>query len=85
MSPVDLCRLKSVIRRVSVRDLIDAAGVAAQLGLRHRNSVSTYMNRYPDFPRPVVDTGTKRCRLWSRTEVDGWLRSRREAGKVRGR
>ncbi|MGH9090019.1 MAG: hypothetical protein ACRDZR_01350 [Acidimicrobiales bacterium] len=72
-------------RRVSVQDLIDAAGVAAQLGLTHRNSVSTYMKRYPDFPRPVVDTGAKRCRLWSRTDVDEWLRTRRDAGKVRGR
>jgi hypothetical protein len=59
-------------RRVVVEDLIDVAAVARLLGLSHRNSVTTYLNRYRNFPPPVVDTGRRRCRLWSRKEVKKW-------------
>jgi glutathione-regulated potassium-efflux system ancillary protein KefG len=72
-------------RRVDVDDLIDAHQVAARLGLSHRNSVATYMTRYADFPRPVIDTGSGRCRLWSRKAVDRWRAQRLNAGKVRKR
>jgi predicted DNA-binding transcriptional regulator AlpA len=72
-------------RKVDVDDLIDAHEVADQLGLSHRNSVATYMTRYPDFPRPVVDTGLGRCRLWSRKDVDRWRVQRQNEGKVRRR
>lgn len=53
-------------------DLVDAAQVAELLGLRHRNSVSTYVRRYQDFPRPLVDRGARRDRFWSRAEVLHW-------------
>ncbi len=53
-------------------DLVDATEVAGLLGLRHRNSVSTYMKRYQDFPRPVVDRGPRRGRFWVRAEVLHW-------------
>lgn len=72
-------------RKVDVDDLIDAYAVADRLGLSHRNSVATYMNRYPDFPKPVVDTGLTRCRLWSRVDIDRWRKARKAAGKVRSR
>lgn len=72
-------------RLISVDDLIDARAVAAAMGLTHRNSVATYLRRYHDFPRPVVETGPGRCRLWSRTEIDSWIATRRKAGKVRVR
>lgn len=58
---------------------MDAAAVASRLGLRHRNSVATYLHRYADFPKPVVDTGSGRCKLWSRPDVDAWIRSHRAA------
>jgi glutathione-regulated potassium-efflux system ancillary protein KefG len=74
-----------VSRTIAVDDLIDAAHVAAAIGLTHRNSVATYMRRYRDFPRPLVETEGGRCRLWSRAEVEQWLASRRTAGKVRHR
>ena len=35
---------------VDIEDLLDTSQVAALLGLSHRNSVVTYMNRYPEFP-----------------------------------
>ena len=69
---------------ISVDDLVDTTAVASAVGLTHRNSVATYMRRYRDFPRPLVETGGGRCRLWSRTEVDQWIALRRSAGRVRG-
>lgn len=65
--------------RVATEDLIDAQGVAAILGLSQRNTVSGYQRRYPDMPRPVVDLGRGRPRLWLRAEIDAWARARRES------
>jgi predicted DNA-binding transcriptional regulator AlpA len=62
-------------RTVDTDDLIDAAGVAAILGLSHRNSVRVYRRRYDNFPEPVVDLGAGRCLLWLRSEVESWARS----------
>jgi glutathione-regulated potassium-efflux system ancillary protein KefG len=59
---------------VEVGDLIDAQGVAALLGLAQRNTVSRYQRRYPDMPRPVIDLGRGRPRLWLRSQVIGWMR-----------
>ena len=53
-------------------DLIDARGIADLLGLSHPNSVSTYQRRYTDMPRPVVDLGVGRPRLWSRSQIEDW-------------
>ena len=61
--------------RVNTEDLIDAQEVAELLGLSHRNSVSTYQRRYPDMPRPVVERGGGRTRLWLRSEIERWARS----------
>jgi glutathione-regulated potassium-efflux system ancillary protein KefG len=62
--------------RVRTEDLIDAEGVAELLGLSHRNSVNTYLRRYSDMPRPVVDLGRGRPRLWLRPDIEKWLRNR---------
>lgn len=59
---------------VRTEDLIDAVGVAELLGLSHRNSVSTYQHRYPDMPRPAVDLGPSRSRLWLRSKIIEWAR-----------
>lgn len=64
--------------KVETTDLIDAHGVAEILGLAHRNSVSAYQRRYPDMPRPVVDLGRGRPRLWLRTEIAAWQALRLE-------
>ncbi len=58
--------------RVRTEDLIDASDVAALLGLSTRTSVSVYQKRYPDMPKPVVDMGRGRCKLWLRAEVVQW-------------
>lgn len=59
-------------RTIDVDDLIDANEVARLLGLAHRNSVTTYLNRYSDMPRPMVEIRVSRIRLWSRPEIVSW-------------
>lgn len=67
--------------RVNTEDLVDAYGVAGLLGLANRTSVSVYQRRYPDMPRPVVDLGAGRPRLWLRSEIAAWAkRTRRNPG-----
>ncbi len=64
---------------MSTEDLIGAAEVAKLLGLSHHNSVTTYLRRYEDFPRPVVDLPGSRVRLWICQEVIRWRDDRRRA------
>jgi glutathione-regulated potassium-efflux system ancillary protein KefG len=64
---------------INTDDLLDAQGVADLLGLRHPNSVHTYLRRYPDMPRPVLDLGPGRPRLWLRPQVEQWRLGRRMA------
>lgn len=61
---------------VHTKQLIDARAVAELLGLAHANSVSLYQRRYRDMPRPVVDLGSGRPRLWLLPDVKRWLRER---------
>ena len=61
-------------RRVDVDDLIDSHAVAELLGLAQFNTVSAYQRRYPEMPRPVVDMGKGRCKLWSRSDVMRWAK-----------
>jgi len=61
---------------VRTEDLIDARTIATLLGLSHPNSVSTYLHRYPEMPRPVLDLGPGRPRLWLRPHIDAWMARR---------
>jgi predicted DNA-binding transcriptional regulator AlpA len=63
--------------RVELDDLLNAAEVAALLGLAHRQAIATYRRRYPDFPAPVIAKGT--CVLWHRPDVEAWQRTRSSA------
>lgn len=63
-------------RKVEVDDLVDASEAAELLGLAHRNTVSVYQRRYPEMPRPVVDRGGGRTKLWLRSELEAWMRRR---------
>ena len=65
-------------RRVDPEDLIDAEAVAKLIGVAHRNTVSVYQKRYPEMPRPVVDLGRGRCKLWLKDEIEVWAK---EAGR----
>lgn len=66
-----------MVPKVDTEDLIGAAEVAKLLGLSHHNSVTTYLHRYADFPRPVVDLSESRIRLWLRQDILGWRESRK--------
>lgn len=68
---------------IDTDDLIDALGVAELLGLAHRNTVSQYLIRYPEMPRPVVDLGRGRPRLWLRSEIGQWAAERRDLRRTR--
>ena len=57
-------------------DLIGAAEVQAILKLSHPSSVTTYLKRYDDFPRPVVDLSESRIRLWVRQDIERWHEAR---------
>ena len=59
---------------VNTDDLIDAQTVAEILGLAHRNTVSAYQKRYPKMPRPVLNLGRGRPRLWLRSQIEVWAR-----------
>lgn len=71
--------------RVATEDLIDAQGVAEILGLAQRNTVSAYQRRYEDMPRPTVDLGPGRPRLWLRPAIERWAAKRRQRGQARSR
>lgn len=72
-------------RLVDPDDLIDSRTVSELLGLSHVNSVSLYQRRYQDMPRPVVDLGPGRVRLWLRSEVLAWWNQHRENRRSGGR
>lgn len=61
---------------VNTEDLADSQELARIMGLSHANSVSLYQRRYPDMPRPVVDLGRGRSRLWLRPAIQEWLETR---------
>ncbi len=63
-------------RQVDVDDLIDAHDVAALLRLSQPNNVHLYQRRYPDMPRPVLDRGGRRAKLWLRSEIKAWNKQR---------
>lgn len=62
--------------QVEIDDLIDAHAVAEIVGLAQRNTVSQYQRRYPDMPKPMVDLGRGRPRLWLRPEIERWALER---------
>ncbi len=70
-----------MVPRVDTDDLIDAQEVADLLRLSHRNSVSLYQRRYPSMPRPVVERGGGRTKLWLRTEIEAWAAARKRRGQ----
>lgn len=69
--------------RVATEDLLDAQGVAGVLGLSHRNTVFQYQRRYDDMPRPVLDLGDGRVKLWLRPEVERWWDAHVKSGRTR--
>jgi hypothetical protein len=69
--------------KVATEDLLDAQGVADSLGLSHRNTVFQYQRKYDDMPRPAIDLGEGRVKLWLRPEIEA--RAARQAAHGRTR
>lgn len=68
---------------IDTNDLIDAARAASIIGLTSPRSVTTYSERYDDFPEPVIRQG--RCVLWRRQDVELWAAGhRRQRGPEPG-
>jgi glutathione-regulated potassium-efflux system ancillary protein KefG len=72
-------------QKVDTEDLIDAQGVADVLDLSHRNTVSQYQRRYADMPRPVVDLGEGRVKLWLRPDIERWAAENADRRRTRRR
>lgn len=60
-------------RLVDLDDLIDVGEVAEMLGLAHKNSVTTYMRRYDDFPLPAIEFADGKCRAWVKRDIEAWM------------
>ena len=59
--------------KVDAEDLIDAAGIAARLGLAQPQTVHLWRRRYEDFPEPVAEL--TRVLVWNWSQVEAWARS----------
>lgn len=70
---------------VATEDLVDARDVAEILGLSHPSAVSVYQHRYPDMPRPVIDLGRGRPKLWLRPEIEDWSTEQTAKGRTRAK
>lgn len=68
--------------KIDTADLVSAAEVADMLGLAQHNSVTTYLRRYSDFPRPVVEKSSGHIRLWLRQDIEAWHGDRGGVGNV---
>lgn len=79
------CMVDLMGRRVDIDDLIDAQEVARILGLAYRNTVSEYQTKYADMPRPILDLGRGRSRLWLRPEIEGWHADQVASGRTRAK
>jgi hypothetical protein len=69
--------------RVNTEDLVDAQGVADLLGLSHRNTVFQYQRKYSDMPRPAIDLGNGRVKLWLRPQIERWAVQQAAQGRTR--
>ena len=73
---VNVYRLEIMGRKVDLDDLIDVGEVAELLGLAHKNSVTTYLRRYDDFPKPAIEFADGKCRAWIKQDVKDWIEQR---------
>lgn len=65
-------------RMVDLDDLISVGEVADLLGLAQKNSVTTYLRRYDDFPAPAIEFAEGKCRAWVREDIEHWRQRREE-------
>jgi len=56
--------------KVDVDDLVSAGEIAARFGFNDRNLAHSWLQRYSDFPRPVVRLAIGN--VWLLSDVDHW-------------
>jgi predicted DNA-binding transcriptional regulator AlpA len=66
-----------VAKWIDPDDLIDSSDMADLLGLSSARAVYVYQSRYAEMPKPVVDRGRNRARLWLKSDVILWMESRK--------
>jgi short subunit dehydrogenase-like uncharacterized protein len=59
-------------RKVDVQDLVGAAEIAERLDVSLPQTVHTWRQRYPDFPKPV--TKLRQAMVWAWPDVEAWAR-----------
>ena len=64
-------------RYIDPDDLIDSSDMADLLGLSSARAVYVYQTRYKEMPKPIVDRGRNRARLWLKPEVLQWLEEKK--------
>ena len=59
-----------VMSKLDPADLVGAGAVSRTLRLSHAPRVTTYLRRYADSPKAVVDVSGSHVRLWDRQDVE---------------
>jgi hypothetical protein len=59
-------------RLIDSDDLVDASDAALELGYTCSETFHALVRRRPDFPKPVVNKGKGKARLWSMTDIRAW-------------
>ena len=59
-------------RRLDIDQLVGAAEIAERLGLKTRQSIHVWRQRYPDFPEPVLKLSMGN--VWNWPDVERWAK-----------
>lgn len=59
-------------RRLDIDQLVGAAEIAERLGLKTRQSIHVWRQRYPDFPEPVLKLSMGN--VWNWHDVERWAK-----------
>ena len=60
-------------RRLDIDQLVGAAEIATRLGLKTRQSIHVWRQRYPDFPEPVLKLSMGK--VWNWPDVERWAKT----------
>lgn len=67
-------------RRIDADQLVGAGEIAERLGLAWSESVGKWVQRYPDFPKPLATL--KMGKVWYWPDVEKWARDREHGSPV---
>jgi predicted DNA-binding transcriptional regulator AlpA len=64
--------------KYDVKDIIDVQGVSDLIGVFSRVQVYELLDTHPLFPKPILDLGEDRVRLWSKKHILAWLKTNKK-------